>query len=69
MEFGINKCKMIHLERGHLKSTNGFPVNETEMIEVLTEEESYKYLGFLQLRGIKHTAIKATLRTEITSDP
>jgi hypothetical protein len=61
MEFGMDKCKSINLAKGKLICTSGFEVNDTELIKDLTENESYKYLGFLQLRGINHTQIKDSL--------
>lgn len=62
MEFGINKCKSIHLTRGVLTRHDGFPIDNDEVIDDLSREDSYKYLGFLQLRGIMHSQIKSTLK-------
>lgn len=62
MEFGIDKCKTINLERGILISNEGIRTNDNQLIESLAESEHYKYLGFMQLKGIKQTEIKEALR-------
>lgn len=62
MEFGIDKCRSVHLRRGQVVDASCFRVNEQEEIRNMVEGEVYKYLGFLQLRGIRHTAIKKELQ-------
>jgi hypothetical protein len=63
MSFGIDKCKAVQLRKGKLIDTEGYHISEEEIINDLTENQSYKYLGFQQLRGIKHTEIKEKLTT------
>lgn len=61
MEFGIDKCKAVNLEKGKLTVAEPYSL-VGDYIEDLTENELYKYLGFLQLRGISHTNIKLNLK-------
>lgn len=61
MEFGIEKCKTIHLKKGKLINSEGFEMENNEIIENLTPNDSYKYLGYSQLKGINHTAVKENL--------
>lgn len=65
MEFGLDKCKMIHLVRGQLDIRGeGCAVDQNQIIENLQYGESYKYLGFLQSKGIGHTLIKKCLTNQ-----
>jgi hypothetical protein len=63
MSFDIDKSKAVQLRRGKLINTEGFHISKEEIINDLTENQSYKYLVFHQLRGIKHTEIKEKLTT------
>lgn len=59
MSFGLDKCKIAHLMKGKVVNDNeGCVISSERIIENLGEEESYKYLGFLQLRGFKTNEIK-----------
>ncbi|XP_055543144.1 uncharacterized protein LOC129728715 [Wyeomyia smithii] len=58
MKFGIDKCRLVNLHRGKVVDADSFRINEREEIRCMVEGESYKYLGFLQLKGIHHTVIK-----------
>ncbi|XP_055527339.1 uncharacterized protein LOC129719956 [Wyeomyia smithii] len=62
MEFGIDKCRLVNLHRGKVVDADSFRINEREEIRCMVEGESYKYLGFLQLKGIHHTVIKKELQ-------
>ena len=63
MEFGIEKCKTIHIQKGKVQSENeGFHLDEHNIIANLSQEENYKYLGFLQLKGIQESELKKMLR-------
>jgi hypothetical protein len=61
MSLGIDKCKAVQLQKGKLINTEGYHISEEEITNDLTENQSYKYLGFHQLRGIKHTEIQEKL--------
>ena len=58
MEFGLDKCRRVHLVRGEVDMQLGHE-NEA-LIETMTED-SYKYFGVLQLRGPLQTAMKESL--------
>ena len=62
MKMGTDKCKIIQIEKGQLINSEGFNIDESQTIELLTENDNYKYLGYLQLKGIKHTIIKDNLK-------
>jgi hypothetical protein len=64
MELGREKCKIINLEKGRLVQTEGFYMDDNEAIQDLTENENYKCLGYLQLKGLKHDIIKDKLRSQ-----
>jgi hypothetical protein len=58
MSLGTDKCKAVQLRKGKLIDTEGYHISEEEITNDLTENQSYKCLGFHQLRGIKHTEIQ-----------
>lgn len=64
MEFGLDKCKTVTIEKGTLITTNEFKIDENHIMKGLSKEESYKYLGVLQLRGIRHKVIKHKLQED-----
>jgi len=61
MKFGIDKCKVLHIHRGKVLSGDCV-IDQNEIIESMTAEQSYKYLGFYQNRLIQHSSIKAELK-------
>jgi hypothetical protein len=63
MSFGTDKCKAVQLRKGKLINTEGYHISEEEIINNLTENQSYKYLSFHKLWGIKHPEIKEKLTT------
>jgi hypothetical protein len=63
MSFGIEKCKAVQLRKGKLINTERYHISEEEIRNELTENQSYKCLGFHQLRSIKHTEIKEKFTT------
>lgn len=65
MEFGIEKCKTIHIQKGKvLDDTDRFPIDDNNSIANLITGENYKYLGFTQLRGIANGEIKNRVRNQ-----
>ena len=58
-EFGLDKCAIIHTKGGKLIDS---PVSSN--IPLLTEEDSYRYLGILECTDIMQTAVKQTTRSE-----
>jgi hypothetical protein len=61
MELGLEKCKIINLERGCLVQSEGFYIDDNQAIQDLAENENYKYL---QLKGLKHDDIKDKLLSQ-----
>ena len=48
MEFGIEKCAMLVMEKGKIVKSAGIELPDGKVIKSLQEGESYKYLGFLE---------------------
>jgi hypothetical protein len=66
MQFGTEKCKIVHIVRGKLKTNSSpFPISQQDCIETLVnKDEQYKYLGILQLDQIKHAEMKIQIKRE-----
>ena len=47
MEFGIEKCAMLLMEKGKIVKSVGIELPDGKAIKLLQEGESYKYLGIL----------------------
>lgn len=61
MEFGIDKCKTQHIERGLWTNRNTTETLNSETLQNMDENEYYKYLGFKQNIKIDHPTIKKEL--------
>ena len=48
MEFGIEKCAMLVMEKGKIVKSVGIELPDSKVIKLLQEGESYKYLGMLE---------------------
>ena len=48
MEFGIEKCAMLVMEKGKIVKSVGIELPDGKVIKSLQEDESYKYLGILE---------------------
>ena len=48
MEFGIEKCTMLVMEKGKIVKSVGMELPDGKVIKSLQEGESYKYLGILE---------------------
>ena len=48
MEFGIERCAMLVMEKGKVVKSVGTELTDGKVIKSLQESESYKYLGILQ---------------------
>ena len=48
MEFGIEKCVMLVMEKGKIVKSVGIEFPDGKVIKSLQEGESYKYLGILE---------------------
>jgi ethanolamine ammonia-lyase large subunit len=65
IELGLGKCKIINLEKGRLVQCEGFCIDDNQAIQDLTQNENYKYLGYLHIKGLKHHIIKDKLQSQI----
>ena len=48
MEFGIEKCAMLVMEKGKIVKSVGIKLLDGKVVKSLQEGESYKYLGILE---------------------
>ena len=46
MEFGIEKCAILVMEKGKIVKSVGIELSDGKVIKSLQEGESYKYFGF-----------------------
>jgi hypothetical protein len=65
MEFGLEKCATLTIQRGSVVQTEGINMPNNN-IRGLNLEESYKYLGILQADDIKHAQVKKKAASEYT---
>ena len=63
MEFGINKCSVITMNRGKVKSTDWIELPSSEKIREI-EEDGYKYLLILEYDRVKEQEMKDKFRNE-----
>ncbi|KAJ0170136.1 hypothetical protein K1T71_014064 [Dendrolimus kikuchii] len=52
MEFGVDKCAVMYVQRGRIINSNGLELSEGMCFKTLSEDETYKYLGISQSLGI-----------------
>ena len=65
MEFGINKCAMLIMKRGRLMHSEGITLPDNLQIRGMKEDDDrYKYLGVLEVEGIRHLEMKELVRKE-----
>ena len=59
MKFGLDKCKISSIVKGVWSAHEGYePAGQEGKIEGMLENDQYKYLGYLQARGIQHKDAK-----------
>ena len=58
MEFGLDKCATLVLNKGKPTQLENVKLPNNEIIKGLSLQESYKYLGILQGDNIKHNQVK-----------
>ena len=64
MEFGIAKCTYINLKKGKVVSKGGMELTDGEIIDEITSDKGYKYLGVIEAEDILHTKMKNVVRKE-----
>ncbi|XP_059045798.1 uncharacterized protein LOC131841493 [Achroia grisella] len=63
MALGIDKCAVLHVQRGRVNQTEGI-VTDPSNIKTLSEAETYRYLGMSQNIGVRETDMKQSVREE-----
>lgn len=61
MDFGIDKCKTVRMEKGKWKHDEDTPLMNNQIITSMQEHETYRYLGIPQHNKIPHKDIKQQL--------
>ncbi|KAG6455661.1 hypothetical protein O3G_MSEX009336 [Manduca sexta] len=62
MEFGVDKCAVIHVKRGEVVVSDDIQISETVRLKSLSETETYKYLGMPEALGIVSADVKQSVR-------
>ena len=57
MEFGINKCGAVSLQRGKIVRSTGVLLPDGKLMKAI-DDEGYKYLGILESDKIKENEMK-----------
>ena len=63
MEFGLPKCGVLIMKRGKVVKSEGISMPDGKMMKNI-EEGGYKYLGILEVDGVKHAEIKDQKKKE-----
>ena len=63
MEFGIEKCALVNIQKGKVTRTEGIKLPDGSNIKHI-DETGYKYLGIMEGGDIKHQEMKDTIRKE-----
>ena len=64
MEFGIEKCAILVMKCGKRQMTDGMELPNHDKITKPGENETYKYLGILEVDIIKQVEIKDKIQNE-----
>ena len=64
MEFGIEKCVMLVMEKGKIVKSVGIELPDGKVIKSLQEGESYKYLRVLEADKFLEERIKLNVSKE-----
>ena len=64
MEFGIEKCAMLVMEKGEIVKSFGIELPDGKVIKSLQEGESYKYLGILEADKFLEEKMKLNISKE-----
>ena len=64
MEFGIEKCAMLVMEKGKIVKSVGMELSDGKVIKSLQKGESYKYLGILEAGKFLEEKMKLNVSKE-----
>ncbi|XP_045541510.1 uncharacterized protein LOC123723010 [Papilio machaon] len=62
MEFGVEKCAVMYVQRGRVASSDGLQLTESMSFRSLSEGETYKYLGISRSLGIVDEDVKHLIK-------
>jgi hypothetical protein len=62
MEFGIDKCKTLNINKGKMRQFEGFRLHNDDLISAMEEGDVYKYLGFAQSSKIDNSDVKMRMK-------
>ncbi|RVE44451.1 hypothetical protein evm_010855 [Chilo suppressalis] len=62
MEFGVDKCAVMHVKRGKVVNSTNLQFSETITLKSLSVTETYKYLGMSQSLGLTDGDVKQALK-------
>ncbi|XP_066901997.1 uncharacterized protein [Halyomorpha halys] len=62
MSFGLDKCALLHVNKGRVVSAQNLLINEDECIRELEAKEQYKYLGIQKHLKIVRKDVKQDLK-------
>ena len=63
MEFGIEKCALVNIQRGKVTWTEGMQLPDGNNIKDI-DESGYKYLGIIESKKIKQQEMKEKIKNE-----
>jgi len=66
LQFGLDKCATISILRGKVQDSPDIHVTQDAVIKNLRNEESYKYLGILELQETLQERTKKSTLAEYT---
>lgn len=66
MEFGLDKCRTLHIQRGKIQP-GSFTMEDGQTIKSMEAGETYKYLGMKQARKLDHSTMKKEFTQEFVS--
>ena len=64
MEFGIEKCAMLVMEKGKIVKSVGIELPDNKFIKPLQKGETYKYLGILEADKFLEEKMKLNVSKE-----
>ena len=65
MLFGLNKCNVIHMNKGKYERKGSIEISDGNLITELGEDQFYKYLGIEELVDVRHTEMKDKISSEV----
>ena len=62
MEFGVDKCAVVHVKQGRMVESEGIQLSDSINLRSLLITETYKYLGMSQALNISEADMKQSLQ-------